>query len=79
MRGDIASASGLAGNGGLEWIGSSEFVKLDQVWGFSNSEDNESEKSGDAMAEVWSKVCKWGDLVTLSCNDGIIIGTEIGV
>ena len=30
----------------------SESVKLDQLWGFLNCEDDESEKSGYAMPEV---------------------------
>ena len=53
-----AGGSGSGGNGGLKWMGSSESVKLDQVWGFVYSEDDESEKSRYAMAEFWWKVQK---------------------
>ena len=68
MRGVIADGSRLAGNGGWEWTGSSQSVKLDKVWGLVNSEDDEFKKSGHAMSEVWQKVAKWGD-VLMKCGE----------
>jgi hypothetical protein len=54
IRDGRAGGSGLTGNGGVESMGLSESVKLDQVWGFVNSEDEESENSGYAMTVFWS-------------------------